>query len=174
MDFVSDSLSNVRRIKYHTVSDDFSHDCIDIAVNFGTSGQSATRLLDRTLIFRGYPVAGRTDNWPEFTSRPLLAWTTLHAIRLILIQPDRPMQKGYNEGLACPKFSRQIVLSKSEWEKCKKPNTQLNSNTRRSPSYRQGPPCNRCRQATRNWGGPCSAPGSRSSRWPMSQLPSMT
>jgi hypothetical protein len=34
------------------------------------------------------------------------------------------------EQVAFPQFSRQILLSKSEWEKFKKPNTQLNSNKR--------------------------------------------
>jgi putative transposase len=97
MDFVSDSLSNGRRIKCLTVADDFSHECIDIAVDFGISGQCVTRLLDQAAIFRGYPIAVRTDNGPEFTSRAFLAWTTLHGIRHILIQPGRPMQNGYIE-----------------------------------------------------------------------------
>ena len=97
MDFVSDSLSNSRRIKCLTVADDFSHECIDIAVDFGISGQYVTRLLDQAAIFRGYPIAVRTDNGPEFTSRAFLAWTTLHGIRHILIQPGRPMQNGYIE-----------------------------------------------------------------------------
>ena len=97
MDFVSDSLSNGRRIKCLTVADDFSHECIDIAVDFGISGQYVTRLLDQAAIFRGYPIAVRTDNGPEFTSRAFLAWTTLHGIRHILIQPFRPMQNGYIE-----------------------------------------------------------------------------
>ena len=97
MDFVSDSLSNGRRIKCLTVADDFSHECVDIAVDFGISGQYVTRLLDQAAIFRGYPIAVRTDNGPEFTSRAFLAWTTLHGIRHILIQPGRPMQNGYIE-----------------------------------------------------------------------------
>ena len=97
MDFVSDSLSNGRRIKCLTVADDFSHECVDIAVDFGISGQYATRLLDQAAIFRGYPISVRTDNGPEFTSRAFLAWTTLHGIRHILIQPGRPMQNGYIE-----------------------------------------------------------------------------
>ena len=97
MDFVSDSLSNGRIIKCLTVADDFSHECVDIAVDFGISGQFVTRLLDQAAIFRGYPIAVRTDNGPEFTSRAFLAWTTLHGIRHILIQPSRPMQNGYIE-----------------------------------------------------------------------------
>ena len=62
MDFVSDSLSGGRRLKYLTVADDFSHECVDIAVDFGISGQYVTRVLDRAALFRGYPQAVRTDN----------------------------------------------------------------------------------------------------------------
>ena len=39
MDFVSDSLSNGRRIKCLTVAVDFSHECVDIALDYGISGQ---------------------------------------------------------------------------------------------------------------------------------------
>lgn len=62
MDFVSDSLSGGRRLKYLTVADDFSHESVEIAVDFGISGQYVTRVLDRAALFRGYPQAVRTDN----------------------------------------------------------------------------------------------------------------
>ncbi|MCU7374210.1 IS3 family transposase [Paucibacter sp. O1-1] len=97
MDFVSDSLANGRRIKCLTVADDFTHECVDIAVDYGISGQYVTRLLDRAAIFRGYPAAVRTDNGPEFTCRAFIAWTQAHGVRHILIQPGRPMQNGYIE-----------------------------------------------------------------------------
>ncbi|WP_425591647.1 IS3 family transposase [Hydrogenophaga aromaticivorans] len=97
MDFVSDSLSGGRRLKYLTVADDFSHESVDIAVDFGISGQYVTRVLDRAALFRGYPQAVRTDNGPEFTSRAFMAWAQAHGIRHILIQPGRPMQNGYIE-----------------------------------------------------------------------------
>ncbi|WP_373271099.1 IS3 family transposase [Hydrogenophaga sp. IBVHS1] len=97
MDFVSDSLSGGRRLKYLTVADDFSHESVDIVVDFGISGQYVTRVLDRAALFRGYPKAVRTDNGPEFTSRAFMAWAQAHGIRHILIQPGRPMQNGYIE-----------------------------------------------------------------------------
>ena len=97
MDFVSDSLANGRRIKCLTVADDFTHECVDIAVDYGISGQYVTRLLDRAAIFRGYPAAVRTDNGPEFTCRAFIAWAQAHGVRHILIQPGRPMQNGYIE-----------------------------------------------------------------------------
>ncbi len=97
MDFVSDSLSNGRRIKCLTVADDFSHECVDITVDFGISGLYVTRLLDRAATFRGYPLAVRTDNGPEFTCRVFMAWAQSHGIGHILIEPGRPMQNGYIE-----------------------------------------------------------------------------
>jgi putative transposase len=97
MDFVSDSLSGGRRLKYLTVADDFSHESVDIVVDYGISGQYVTRVLDRAALFRGYPRAVRTDNGPEFTSRIFMAWAQAHGIRHILIQPGRPMQNGYIE-----------------------------------------------------------------------------
>jgi putative transposase len=97
MDFVSDSLANGRRLKCLTVADDFSHECVDIAVDYGIGGEYVTRLLDRAAIFRGYPSAVRTDNGPEFTSRAFMAWAQSHGVRHILIEPGRPMQNGYIE-----------------------------------------------------------------------------
>ena len=97
MDFVSDSLSNGRRIKFLTVADDFSHECVDITVDWGISGLYVTRLLDRAATLRGYPQVVRTDNGPEFTSRAFLGWINTHHIRHILIEPGRPMQNGYIE-----------------------------------------------------------------------------
>ena len=94
---MSDSLSSGRRLKYLTVADDFSHESVDIVVDFGISCQYVTRVLDRAALFRGYPKAVRTDNGPEFTSRAFMAWAQAHGIRHILIQPGRPMQNGYIE-----------------------------------------------------------------------------
>ena len=97
MDFVSDSLVSGRRLKCLTVADDFSHECVDIATDYGISGLYVTRLLDQAAIFRGYPNVVRTDNGPEFTSRAFMGWAQTHGIRHILIEPGRPMQNGYIE-----------------------------------------------------------------------------
>lgn len=97
MDFVADSLASGRRLKLLTITDDFSRECVDIAVDFGISGQYVTRVLDQAAVFRGYPRAVRTDNGPEFTSRAFMAWTQVHGIRHLLIDPGKPMQNGLIE-----------------------------------------------------------------------------
>ncbi len=97
MDFVFDQLATGRRIKCLTIVDDFTRQCVDIAVDHGISGAYLVRVLDQVSRFRGYPAAVRTDNGPEFTSRAFLAWTQQHGIRHILIQPGKPMQNDYIE-----------------------------------------------------------------------------
>jgi len=62
MDSVSDALANGRRLKSLTIADDFTHECIDIAVDHGISGACIVRVLKRAARFRGYPRAVRTDN----------------------------------------------------------------------------------------------------------------
>ncbi len=97
IDFVSDSLVNGWRIKCLTVSDDFSRECVNIAVDYGIGGQYVTRMLEQAAAFRGYPSAVRTDNGPELTSRAFIAWTQAHGIRHLLIEPGKPMQNAYIE-----------------------------------------------------------------------------
>lgn len=97
MDFVSDSLVNGRRLKCLTVADDFSHEAVDIATDFGIGGAYVVRILDQAAMFRGYPKAVRTDNGPEFTSRVFMGWCQAKGIRHLLIEPGKPMQNGYIE-----------------------------------------------------------------------------
>ena len=80
MDFVSDSLANGRRLKCLTIADDFTHECVDIAVDHGISGAYVVRVLDQIARFRGYPRAARTDNGPEFTNRAFISWAQTHGV----------------------------------------------------------------------------------------------
>lgn len=97
MDFVSDSLASGRRIKCLTITDDFSHECVDIAVEHGIGGEYVVRVLEQVARFRGYPQAVRTDQGPEFTSRAFMAWAQARGVRHILNQPGKPTQNAYIE-----------------------------------------------------------------------------
>jgi|GEM_PF-1960798 len=85
MDFVSDSLAGGRRLKWLVVTDDFSHECVDTAV-------------DHVARCTGHQLAVRTDQGPEFTSRAVMAWVQAKGVRHILDQPGKPMQNFYIEG----------------------------------------------------------------------------
>ena len=101
MDFVSDVVCRpgtvARRIKCLTVTDDFSHECVNITTGFGIGGAYVTQLLDRAATFRGYPKEVRTDNGPEFTCRAFVTWAQTHHIKHILIEPGSPTQNAYIE-----------------------------------------------------------------------------
>jgi len=97
LDFVSDSLANGRRLKCLTIADDFTHECIDIAVDLSMPGAYVIRILERAARFRGYPEAIRTDNGPEFTCRVFMTWMQARGIQHILIQPGKPTQNAYIE-----------------------------------------------------------------------------
>ena len=56
-----------------------------------------TRALERLITERGRPENVRSDNGPEFTSRRMLSWAEDWKVRLIHIQPGRPMQNGHVE-----------------------------------------------------------------------------
>lgn len=97
IDFVMDSLANGKRIKCLTVVDDFTRECLDIAVDFGISGEYVAHVLERIAQFRGLPKAIRTDQGPEFTSRALDRWTYGQGIHLKLIAAGKPTQNAYIE-----------------------------------------------------------------------------
>jgi putative transposase len=97
MDFVSDALASGRRIKVLTIVDDFSKEVVDLAVDFGISGQYVTRVLDQAARFRGYPKAIRTDQGPEFTGKALDQWGYKNGVQLKLIQAGKPTQNAFIE-----------------------------------------------------------------------------
>jgi putative transposase len=129
MDFVSDSLSDGLRIKSLTVADDSSHESVEITVDYGISGQYVTRILDRVAVFRGYPLAVRTDYGSEFTSRAFMRWASGPGIQHILIQPRGPMQNGYIES-----FNGKF---RGDWA-CQSPLADHNLNKKR-PHLTMGP-----------------------------------
>ena len=96
-DFVMDALANGRRIKCLTVVDDFSRECVDIALDYGMGGQYVARVLDQVGQFRGYPKAIRTDQGPEFTSRAFMAWAHARGVRHLINDAGKPTQNAYIE-----------------------------------------------------------------------------
>jgi putative transposase len=95
MDFISDALANGRRIKVLTIVDDFTKESIDLVTEHGISGQYVVRVLERAAQFRGLPLAIRTDQGPEFTSKALDQWAYQNGVQLKLIEAGKPTQNAY-------------------------------------------------------------------------------
>jgi putative transposase len=97
LDFVSDVMNAGRSFRVLSVIDSFTRECLALEADTSMGGQRVTRVLERVVAERGAPLALRTDNGPELTSRHFLAWNVEHKIELIHIQPGKPMQNGIVE-----------------------------------------------------------------------------
>ena len=98
MDFVSDALGDGRRLRVLNVVDDFTREALIMEVDTSISGHRVARLLDEQGALRGgYPRAIVCDNGPEFISHALDQWADEHGVKLLFIQPGRPVQNCFVE-----------------------------------------------------------------------------
>jgi putative transposase len=99
IDFMSDSLTDGRRIRLFNVLDDFNRESLAIEVDTSLPSLRVIRVLEKLIEQRGCPAIIRCDNGPEFISHKLQEWCDDESRRITLqfIQPGRPMQNAYIE-----------------------------------------------------------------------------
>lgn len=97
MDFMSDALSNGRRIRVLNIMDDCSREALTIHADFSIPSIGVISQLEFLEQQRGLPQTLRVDNGPEFTSIEFTEWCRQKQINIKYIQPGRPMQNGFIE-----------------------------------------------------------------------------
>ena len=97
IDFMSDSLTDGRRIRVFNVLDDYNREALMTKVGISFPAQRVTRLLNQLVEERGKPKYIRCDNGTEFTANNFKGWTDYHNIEVIFIQPGKPTQNAYVE-----------------------------------------------------------------------------
>lgn len=99
IDFMSDILTDGRRIRLFNVLDDFNRESLAIEVDTSLPCLRVIRVLEKLIGGRGCPANIRCDNGPEFISHKLDEWCQHESRRISLqfIQPGRPMQNAYIE-----------------------------------------------------------------------------
>ena len=107
------ALASGRRIKCLTAVDDFSRECVDIAVDHGIGGEYVTRLLGHVAQFRGYPLAIRTGQGPELTRRAFMAWAAARGVRYLLNDAGCPTQNACIESFN-GKFRNSLAQARQE------------------------------------------------------------
>jgi putative transposase len=97
VDFVSDVTGGGRRLRILSVVDSYTRECLALEVDTSLPSRRVTRALERIIEQRGSPVAIRSDNGPEVSSRHFLAWCIERRIDAVHIQPGKPTQNAYVE-----------------------------------------------------------------------------
>ena len=94
LDFVSDALSNGRRIRLLTIIDTYTRQCLKIVVDLSLSSKRVLRALEEAMEEFGFPEEIISDNGTEFTSNNVLQWCHQRGQSWKYIAPGKPYQNG--------------------------------------------------------------------------------
>jgi putative transposase len=97
IDFMSDSLWDGRTFRLLNIVDDYNREILTMEADLSIPALRLIRVLEYLKEFRGLPEMIRVDNGPEFISYKLECWCKENKIRLVFIQPGKPMQNAYVE-----------------------------------------------------------------------------
>lgn len=97
MDFMSDSLWDGRCYRLLNIMDDYNREPLNITADTSLPTLRVIRVLDELVLERGLPEMIRVDNGPEFISKQLDVWCKDRKVKLVFIQPGKPMQNGFIE-----------------------------------------------------------------------------
>jgi putative transposase len=97
MDFISDGLSDGRRLRCLAIVDDFSRECLVLEVDTSITGRRVVCVLERLADLRGLPRSITVDHGPEFEGQVLDAWAYQAGVWLNFIRPGKPIENAYIE-----------------------------------------------------------------------------
>jgi len=96
-DFVSDQTTDGRVVKFLTVEDEYTRECLAIEVERSIRSTEVIETLRYLFEVRGAPQHIRSDNGPEFIAKALRAWLAESGVKTLYIEPGSPWQNGFNE-----------------------------------------------------------------------------
>ena len=108
MDFMSDSLSDGRRIRVLNIIDDWNRESLAIEVGISFPSERVVRVLGQLEEEIGLPSVIRVDNGPEFIAHHFQNWCKQKGIMIQYTQPGKPMQNGFIERFN--RFFREDIL----------------------------------------------------------------
>ena len=96
-DFVFDTTSDSRTLKFLTLVDEFTRECRAIKVERRLPARAVIEVLEQVFAERGMPEYLRSDNGPEFIARAIQSWLKQQQVKTHYIEPGGPWQNGYGE-----------------------------------------------------------------------------
>ena len=96
-DFVADRTVCGGPLKWLTLVDEYTRECLALHVGRSVSGADVRRVLARVVGWRGAPTRIRSDNGSEFICEALSRWLPSKGAEAIPVAPGRPWENGYIE-----------------------------------------------------------------------------
>ena len=96
-DFLHDRTSDGRPLKWFTLVDEYTRECLALEVRRGMTAKAVSAVLAAVVKDRGMPAHIRSDNGPEFIAQGLRAWMSGAGLETLYIEPGAPWENGYRE-----------------------------------------------------------------------------
>jgi putative transposase len=96
-DFLHDRTSDGGPLKWFTLVDEYTRECLALEVRRGMTAQGVSAVLAAVVQQRGVPVHIRSDNGPEFIARTIRTWMAEAGLETLYIEPGAPWENGYAE-----------------------------------------------------------------------------
>lgn len=97
IDFIFDRTANGRSIKWLSVIDEYTRECLALEVSRSMNARDVIDILNELMQIRGVPRNIRSDNGPEFIAEAIKNWLATSGSKSLYIEPGSPWQNGYAE-----------------------------------------------------------------------------
>ena len=96
-DFVFDRTREGRPLKFLTIVDEYTRECLTIEVARKQTSRDVLRTLAQLMLKYGVPKHIRSDNGPEFVARAVRSWLSRLGVETLFIERGSPWENGYIE-----------------------------------------------------------------------------
>ena len=96
-DFVHDRTRDGKALRFLTVVDEYSRECLALLVSRSLKAFDVLECLSELFLSRGVPEFIRSDNGPEFIADALREWLGRLSVKPLFIEPGSPWENGYIE-----------------------------------------------------------------------------
>ena len=96
-DFIFDRAASGSQIKWLSVIDEFTRECLVLKADRGITSADVIDSLAELFAMRGVPKHIRSDNGPEFIANELRTWLDRVGVSTLSNEPGSPWENGYAE-----------------------------------------------------------------------------
>jgi putative transposase len=96
-DFLHDRTSDGRPLKWLTLIDEYTRECLALEVDRGMTAKAVKTVLAAVVQQRGAPMHIRSDNGSEFIARVIRTWMVTAGLETLYVAPGAPWENGYAE-----------------------------------------------------------------------------